>query len=179
MKSIQVDGDVYAYFESHGMSAGHSASDVLRQALFHEIDLDDDVFANLMSLASGPDDTINAILRRALGIQASPSNPPPVTSPARIDFHIPAGTGARPWNTRDTAVKGIVGQTLRIYNDDSVAHEPHTNGQPFPHPASAIAPGVFADFVLSSPYDLDTPAPGIYDHAQGAAARFWISVIAA
>ena len=44
MKSIQVDGDVYAYLESHGMSAGHSASDVLRQALFHEIDLDDDLF---------------------------------------------------------------------------------------------------------------------------------------
>ena len=31
----------------------------------------------------------------------------------------------------EPAVKGIVGQTLRIYNDDSVAHELHTNGQPF------------------------------------------------
>jgi hypothetical protein len=59
VKSIQVDGDVYAYLVAHGMGAGHSASDVLRQALFHAIDIDDDLYAYLISLASGPDGTAN------------------------------------------------------------------------------------------------------------------------
>jgi len=118
VKSIQVDGDVLAYLQTHGMNAGHSASDVLREALFHAIDIDDDIFNDLMSLGSGPNDSANAILRRELGIQghANPANPPPVNPPARIDFHIPAGTGTAPWNTHDSAVEGVVGQTLRIYN---------------------------------------------------------------
>lgn len=187
MKSIQVDGDVYAYLMTHGMSAGHSASDVLRQALFHTIDIDDDLYSNLMSLASSPNDTANAILRHELGIQAgaapgapnpAPADPNPSPVAARIDFHIPAGTGAGPWNTRDHAVMGVVGQTLRIYNDDSVPHRPHTGGIPFPHPGTDIAPGTFADYVLNNAFDLDTN-PGLYDHDFAQSARFWISVRAA
>lgn len=180
MKSIQVDGDVLAYLQTHGMNAGHSASDVLREALFHAIDIDDDIFNDLMSLGSGPNDSANAILRRELGIQghANPANPPPVNPPARIDFHIPAGTGTAPWNTHDSAVEGVVGQTLRIYNDDNVPHRPHTPGVPFPHPGADIAPGTFADYTLNNVFNLDTN-PGLYDHDTGADARFWISVRAA
>lgn len=176
MKSIQVDSDVYAYLEAHGMAAGQSASDVLRQTLFHAIEIDDDVFADLMSLASGAGETANAILRRALDIHTNPApaNPPPVV-PSRIELHILAGTGAGPWNTRDHAVTAVVGQTLRIYNDDSVPHRPHTNGIPFPHPSEDIAPGTFADYPLNNVFDLDTN-PGLYDHDFGQIARFWISV---
>ena len=65
LKSIQVDGNVYAFLVGHGMGPGQSASDVLRQALFHAIDIDDDLYAYLMSLASGAGETANAILRRA------------------------------------------------------------------------------------------------------------------
>jgi hypothetical protein len=43
LKSIQVDGDVYAFLVGHGMGPGQSASDVLRQALFRAIDIDDDL----------------------------------------------------------------------------------------------------------------------------------------
>ena len=180
MKSIQVDSDVYAYLEAHGMGAGQSASDVLRQTLFHSIEIDDDVFADLMSMASGASETANAILRRALDIHINPApaNPPPVVPPSRIEFHILAGTGTGPWNTRDHAMMGVVGQTLQIYNDDSVPHRPHTDGIPFPHPGADIAPGTFADYVLNNAFDLDTN-PGLYDHDFGQSARFWISVRAA
>ena len=118
MKSIQVDGKVYAFLVGHGMGPGQSASDVLRQALFHAIDIDDDLYAYLMSLASSSGETANAILRRELDIHANP----PIDPLSRIEFHIPAGTGLGPWNTRDHAVMGMVGQTLRIYNDDNVNH---------------------------------------------------------
>ena len=171
-KSIQVDGNVYAFLVGHGMGPGQSASDVLRQALFHAIDIDDDLYAYLMSLASSSGETANAILRRELDIHA---NPPPVDPLSRIEFHIPAGTGLGPWNTRDHAVMGVVGQTLRIYNDDNVNHRLHTDGVPFQHPAADTAPGTFSDFVLHDVFDLDTN-PGLYDHDVGQTARFWISV---
>jgi predicted CopG family antitoxin len=175
VKSIQVDSDVYAYLVAHGMGAGHSASDVLRQALFHAIDIDDDLYAYLMSLASGPDGTANAILRRELNIH---DHPAPVDPSSPVEFHIPAGTGPGSWNSRDHAVMGVVGQTLRIYNDDSVNHRLHTNGIPFQHPDADTAPGTFSDFVLHDIFDLDTN-PGLYDHDFGESARFWISVRAA
>jgi uncharacterized protein (DUF1778 family) len=175
VKSIQVDGDVYALLVAHAMGAGQSASDVLRQALFHAVDIDDDLYAYLMSLASNPDETANAILRRELDIHA---NPPPVGPLSRIDFHIPPATGSGSWNTRDQAVMGTVGQTLRIYNDDNVNHRLHTDGAPFQHPAADTAPGAFSDFVLQDAFELDAN-PGLYDHDFGQAARFWISVRAA
>ena len=51
---------------------------------------------------------------------------------------------------------GIVGQTLRIYNDDNVSHRLHTNGVPFQHPSADTAPGTFSDFELHNVFDLDT-----------------------
>jgi hypothetical protein len=173
VKSIQVDSQVFDYLTAHGMGAGQSASDVLRSLLLRTIEIDDELYAYLMSLASAPSETANSILRRELDIGESPAQPP-----ALIEFHIPAGTGGNPWNTRDTAVKGVVGQTLRIHNDDNVAHRLHTSGAPFPHAANDTLPGTFTDVVLAQPYALDT-TPGIYDHNHGQGARFWISVQAA
>jgi len=122
---------------------------------------------------SAPGETPNNILRRELDIEESPAQPIAV-----IEFHIPAGTGSNPWNTRDTAVKGVVGQTLRIYNDDNVPHRLHTSGAPFLHAANDTLPSTFSDVVLAQPFNLDTPA-GVYDHNFGQIARFWISVQAA
>ena len=173
MKSIQVDSHVFDYLKAHGMDADQSASDVLRSLLLHTIEIDDELYAYLMSLASAPGETANSILRRELDIGEVPEHPA-----AMIEFHISAGTGSNPWNTRDTAVTGVVGQTLRIHNDDNVAHRLHTSGAPFPHAANDIMPGTFSDVVLSQPYSLDT-MPGIYDHNFGQSARFWISVQAA
>jgi len=83
--------------------------------------------------------------------------------------------GLGPWNTRDHPVMGVVGQTLRIYNDDNVNHRLHTDGVPFQDPAADTVPGTFSDFVLHNVFDLDTN-PGLYDHGVGLTARFWISV---
>jgi predicted CopG family antitoxin len=173
VKSIQVDGQVFDHLKAHGMGAGQSASDVLRSLLLRTIEIDDELYAYLMSLASAPGETPNNILRRELDIGESPTQPPAI-----IEFHIPAGTGSNSWNARGTAVMGVVGQTLRIHNDDNVAHRLHTSGAPFPHAANDTTPGTFSDFVLAQPYSLDT-MPGIYDHNFGQSARFWISVQAA
>jgi len=173
VKSIQVDSQVLEYLQAHGISAGQSASDVLRSLLLHTIEIDDELYAYLVSLASAPGETPNSILRRELDIGEVPEPPP-----ALIEFHIPAGTGSNPWNTRETAVMGVVGQTLRIHNDDNVPHRLHTSGAPFPHAASDTMPGTFTDFVPTQPFNLDT-TPGIYDHDFGQGARFWISVKAA
>jgi hypothetical protein len=74
-------------------------------------------------------------------------------------------------------VVGLVGQTLRLFNDDSGEHQPHTAGAQFPHAALAIQPGAFVDFVLTQELD-----PGqlvhspVYDHLYGQTAEFWIKV---
>jgi hypothetical protein len=167
LKSIQVDGDVYAFLVGHGMGPGQSASDVLRQALFRAVDIDDDLYAYLLSLASSPGETANAILRRELPFTQIRRR----SVHCRVRFHIPAGTG---WDLgiRDHPVR-VVGQTLQIYNDDNVNHRLHTDGF-LPHPAADTAPGTFADFVLHDVFDLDTN-PGLYDHDVGPTARFWIN----
>lgn len=93
-----------------------------------------------------------------------------------VTFHIPAGTGAGPWNTAATVVTAAVGDTLRIVNDDTAAHRLHTNGSPFPHPGTDIAPGQSADFVLQTPYDSSSSSGPLYDHVHGSTAQFWIKV---
>ena len=171
MATVQVDLNVYNFLVGQGMGEAETASSVLRRTLLHTIEIDDDLLTYLKSLAASPGESIGSILRRELHLQGGA--PPPG---GQIEFHISAGTGAGPWNTVDSSVVGIVGQTLRIFNDDAVAHRLHTDGSPFPHPASDIAPGSFADFPLQSPYDGATNPP-IYDHDHGPAReKFWITV---
>src|SRR5689334_18993767 len=105
------------------MGGAETASAVLRRTLLHTIEIDDDLLAFLMSLAASPGESIGSILRRELHLEGGAPRPPPG---AQIEFHISAGTGAGPWNTADHSVVGIVGQTLRIFNDDAVAHRLHT-----------------------------------------------------
>ena len=101
----------------------------------------------------------------------SPGQVLTVAPEALVVFHIPADTGADPWNTSGTEVVAHVGDTLRIVNDDSAAHRPHTDGAPFPHPSTDIAPGDSADYQLSQPF-----TGSLYCHIHGPSSTFWIDV---
>lgn len=140
------------------------------------IPVDEDIYQYLLSKGMGTGQTASTILRRELHIDRDPSNPG--DPPERIEFRIPAGTGTGSWNTREQMVMGIIGQTLRIINDDSVDHRLHTGFAPFPHPIGVIRPDEFADFVLQFPYDGNTQRP-LYDHIAGPNAQFWINVSSA
>ena len=152
LKSIQVDGGVYAFLVGHGMGPGQSASDVLRQALFHAIDIDDELYAYLMSLASSPGDTANTILRRELDIHA---NPPPVGPLSHVEFHIPGQDRTGTLEYTRPAGDGGGRANAEIYNDDNVNHRLHTDGVPFPHSAADTAPGTSSDFVLHDVFALE------------------------
>lgn len=105
----------------------------------------------------------------------TPATPAAVTgTPAPVvEFRIPAGTGAGPWNSYDARVRVVVGQTLRIHNDDTVAHTVHSSGAPFEHGRS-IRPGEFADHPILQPLIPNPSAPANYEHAVGANAAFWV-----
>ncbi len=90
-----------------------------------------------------------------------------------VEFRIPPGTGRSAWNRFDDPVRVTVGQTLRIHNDDAVAHAAHSDGIPFAHGPS-IPPGGFADHAVVAPLSPDPSAPITYDHDAGVAAPFWI-----
>lgn len=82
-------------------------------------------------------------------------------TPGTVTFRIPAGTANGSWNTRETAIEVYVGQTLEVINDDSVNHQIHTDGAPFPH-GNLIAPGATRSHTVASTYSSQqTP---LYDH---------------
>jgi len=95
-------------------------------------------------------------------------------TPMLVSFRIAEGTGNAPWNSPETRIQLKVGQTLRIINDDTVAHRLHTNGRPCAHGPN-IPPGGFFDCVLAQTYS--EAANGIlYDHNAGTSARFYLLV---
>ncbi len=112
-------------------------------------------------------------------VQAAPSTTPtdPSTGTAApagvVEFRIRSGTQAGPWNSFDSPVRVTVGQTLRIYNDDVVAHTVHSNGAPFAH-GPTIQPGGFADHPIVDPLTPDIGAPANYEHDAGVSAPFWV-----
>lgn len=89
-----------------------------------------------------------------------------------VEFSIAPNTGAFSWNTEETMVRVRIGDTLRIYNDDTVVHQLHTNGSPCRH-GSAISPGSYWDCEISRPYDSMARGP-LYDHRYGPNAKFWL-----
>jgi predicted CopG family antitoxin len=172
MKSIQIDRDIYNYLVANGLGGAETASAIIRRKLSHTIEIDDDLYEELLRLAENIGESASSILRRELGIQDGPVEPPQ-PAPTRIEFRMRAGTGSSAWNNQAETVVGVVGQTLRVYNDDTVPHRLHTNGVPFPHAATDIAPNSFQDFMLQAP----SPAANlIYDHNFGQNARFWLEV---
>lgn len=94
-----------------------------------------------------------------------------------VEFHIPAGTGNGPWNSLRTAVHVVVGQTLRIINDDSVPHRLHTSGAPCPHQPNTSAPGEYFDCVVTRP--VEAARGSTYDHIAGTNAKFYVEAVAA
>ena len=92
---------------------------------------------------------------------------------AVVEFHIPAGTGKKPWNTRQTTVEVKVGQTLRLINDDVTKHRMHTNdGKPCAHAPANLEKGTQYDCVVTQVADPDVDL--CYDHNVGPSARFYV-----
>lgn len=85
----------------------------------------------------------------------------PSTTPPNgiVELRIANGTGTGAWNTEATPVVAKVGQTIRIFNDDSRVHQMHTNGAPCPH-GSPIQPGKSGDCVVTKAF----AGPSLYDH---------------
>lgn len=97
-------------------------------------------------------------------IPAGATNTPASSDPNVVVFRIKPGTGRGPWNDASNPIRGRVGQTLEVHNDDSIQHWIHTNFAPFFHPFSGIAPGQSARYQLVSPSN-----GGSYDHLTGGA----------
>jgi predicted CopG family antitoxin len=172
MKSVQIDEDVFEFLQSKAQP-GESMSDVLRRELqIRTVEIDDDLFAYLLSRMLRIGESASDILRRELHIAPGDDHGPTV-----VAFHIPAGTDAHAWNSPDDPVSAFVGDTLRIFNDDSVPHRPHTDGVPFTHPASDIQPGTSVDYILAAPFS-SAAGHTLYDHDHGAEAAFWLTVLA-
>ena len=180
MKTIQIDQDLYNYLVSKAESPGEPPAQTLRRELhvappLVSLDIDDEVYAFLLSKTTTVGEPASAIIRRELGIDGEGPGPEP-GGPTIVTFRIPAGTGASAWNTQDAPVVATVGDTLRIVNDDGVAHGLHTNGVPFPHPATDIPPGASRDFVLQFAFNEQGVIQSLYDHDFGQPAQFWIQV---
>ena len=180
MKTIQIDRDVYDFLASKA-AGGEPLSQTLRRELHvpepqAAVDIDDDVYAYLASKAASIGESASSILRRELHMDGQPQ-PPAGGGPRVVEFHVPAGTGANAWNTREQMLTASGGDTLRILNDDNVPHRLHTSGIPFPHPAADVVPGGSQDYMLQAPFDPGANQP-LYDHDFGTTAAFWIKVSA-
>lgn len=105
--------------------------------------------------------------------------PTPVTPPRDpniVEFRIKAGTGNGGWNTQAEMIEVKVGQTIRIYNDDTIVHRLHTGGRPCPH-GQNIPVGGTADCVVTQTFD-STTSNAVYDHIAGTASKIWIRAAA-
>jgi predicted CopG family antitoxin len=180
VKKIDIEQELYAFLLSRAQTPGESPSDILRRELrlpppVQTIDVDDDVYNYLASHAAVIGESASDILRRELPVGDEHGDG---DDAGVIEFHIPAGTGSKPWNTRETMLVGTVGGTLRLVNDDSMPHRLHTSGAPFPHMSADIAAGETRDVTLKSAFE-PTATSVLYDHNAGPAAEFWLRVRAA
>lgn len=127
--------------------------------------------------------TVNAAPTKApapVVVPATTTPPVPpvvVKDPNIVEFHIKAGTGAKPWNTAAETVTVKIGQTLRLINDDTITHRLHTGGAPCPHGENFAAGKTFDCKVTK---ELDPVAnPGTtYDHIAGETALFFVKAMA-
>jgi hypothetical protein len=176
MRKIQIDRGIYDYLSSKATEAGELPSTILRRELrvpqpMETIEVDEQTYNFIVSKTVSIGESASSILRRELHMTEEPHN----AEREIVIFHIPANTGAQPWNTPEAAVVAVVGDILRIINDDAVPHRLHTPGSPFPHPATDIMPGQAVDFVLQTVFDPNQSGP-LYDHGAGRTAEFWIRV---
>lgn len=176
MKTIKIDEVLHQYLLSKALTPGETLSAILTRELkimppLVSVEIEDNIYSYVASKAQQIGESATSILRRELGLDGEV---PP--TPHIVEFRIVDGTANNPWNTSTQPVLAAVGDTLRVVNHDSVSHQLHTSGVPFPHPMSAIAPGESADYVLVAPFD---PAANqfLYDHLQGPSAQFWLKVL--
>lgn len=101
----------------------------------------------------------------------NPGGDPTAPDPDRVDFRIRAGTGTGAWNAAASPVVVFVGQTLRIFNDDNIAHRLVTPGQPCASPASDTAPNGYGDCVIGSAHAAN--ATDLHDK-NGTSAVFYV-----
>lgn len=109
-----------------------------------------------------------------LTLTATPTTGTPSTNEInlQVNFSIPAGTGATPWNTTAAVVETFIGQTLKFTNNDTVVHQLHTGGKPCPH-GSAMNPGASTNCVISKAYNYKTDG-NLYDHNLGTKSPFYM-----
>lgn len=84
------------------------------------------------------------------------------TEQAVQEFRITDGTAQSNWNGLANTVQVYVGQTLKIFNDDKVNHQLHTNGTPCGH-GNLIAPGTSQNCVIKAAHN-SVLNGGMYDH---------------
>lgn len=89
-----------------------------------------------------------------------------------VEFHIKPGTGSQPFNTPDDPVRVVVGQTLRVINDDATPHLIHTFGSPCPHGDKTMRTGDYWDCQIGSVHRASDE--DIYDHNLGPDTQFYI-----
>ena len=79
------------------------------------------------------------------------------------------------WNTKDSLLEVHVGDTLRIYNEDSVNHQLHTSGKPCEH-GTQMKPGESYDCKIETEFNSLSGAK-VYDHLYGPEAVFWLRAV--
>lgn len=122
-----------------------------------------------------PDSTMSSVsLTKNVGAFTATPTPTP-TSSDTVEFRVRAGTGGSPWNTSSTPIQTFVGQTLIVYNDDTINHRIHTNGSPFAHQPGDTAPNASTSFVILSAHS--GTATDTYDHNAGTSANIYIEAL--
>jgi hypothetical protein len=96
---------------------------------------------------------------------------------AEVVFTIPADIGDtdKDWNTAENPVLAHVGDTFTLVNGDSVTHQLHTPGRPFPH-GDEIEAGASAQYLVESPYDFRQEKEPLRDHVNYEQ-KFYIIVV--
>ncbi len=108
----------------------------------------------------------------------SPSNPPVVAPNNLVTYTIVNGQGNAPWGSLSNPIRGVVGQVLRIVNNDGQPHQIHTPGNPFNHTAS-IPSNTTMDFPLLRPITTGATNPSTYEHNFGPTSPIYFAVTAA
>ncbi len=129
----------------------------------------------IQSSAYWPDGSVSVLMTdRATTTAASDACGPNLST--RKVFRIPIGTGTRAWNLITNPLPMSVGQTLRVCNADTVAHQLRTAGTPCVSQPASMAAGAFYDCVISNSTGLaaDGTFAGLYDQLGGPSAAFYV-----
>jgi len=98
-------------------------------------------------------------------------------------LRLAAGQDANAWNTPQTAIKGLVGEKIRIRNlDPGDNHTIHADGVPFQHgvqnPSGVVGFGGVNEHTFNSSVNNTGGTPNLYDHFKGvnSAAKVYFNI---